>query len=129
MNSDNPAKLTGALLVQKGNAAPSHGVMARPESVGGRPGFADPRPVHAVPASAAKPAVKPVAKPVDGSGRRIGVTLRLDPARHLRLRLAAAHLGLNKQEIMLAALDSYLDRIGGETLDGNCFCLARDTET
>jgi len=52
------------------------------------------------------------------------VTLPLDPARHRRLRLAAAHLDQPESMLMLAALDHYLDSVVSPLLDGRCACLA-----
>jgi len=51
------------------------------------------------------------------------VTLPLDPARHRRLRLAAAHLDQTEDALMVAALDHYLDRVVSVLLDGRCACL------
>jgi hypothetical protein len=50
-------------------------------------------------------------------------SLPLDPARHRRLRLAAAHLDQTEDALMLAALDHYLDRVVSPLLDGRCACL------
>jgi hypothetical protein len=51
------------------------------------------------------------------------VSLPLDPARHRRLRLAAAHLDQTEDALMLAALDHFLDRVVPTLLDGRCACL------
>jgi hypothetical protein len=51
------------------------------------------------------------------------VTLPLDPTRHRRLRLAAAHLDQTEDALMVAALDHYLDRVVSVLLDGRCACL------
>ena len=48
---------------------------------------------------------------VASQGRRVAFTLRLDPERHLRLRLASAVLGRSAQEILTEALDSRLDAL------------------
>lgn len=40
---------------------------------------------------------------------RAAFTLRLDPARHLRLRLASAVSGRSSQQLVVAALDAFLD--------------------
>ncbi|NQU69084.1 MAG: hypothetical protein HQ514_00965 [Rhodospirillales bacterium] len=52
------------------------------------------------------------------------MTLRLDPGRHLKIKLAAAHLNLNLQEIMIDALDRYLARVIPSNLGVVCNCLA-----
>lgn len=46
-------------------------------------------------------------------GRRAAVTLRLDPARHVRLRLACALAGRSAQAILSEALDAYFETIPG----------------
>ena len=51
------------------------------------------------------------------------ITLPLDPTRHRRLRLAAAHLDQTEDALMIAALDHYLDRVVSVLLDGRCACL------
>lgn len=49
-----------------------------------------------------------------GSHERIAMTVRLDHDRHLRLRVFAAHVNRSSQEILTAALDSYLDAQGAD---------------
>jgi hypothetical protein len=51
------------------------------------------------------------------------VTLPLDPSRHRRLRLAAAHLDQTEDALIVAALDHFLDRVISVLLDGRCACL------
>lgn len=60
-----------------------------------------PRPIRAkiVPLPARAPAV---------AGRKAAFTLRLDPDRHMRLRLACAVLGRSAQQIVTVALDEAL---------------------
>ncbi len=101
------ASLTAALLVAKGAAAPSAGGRGS-----GRGATLEFRP-------------KPVREPSDGNGEdgMIRVTLRLPTARHLRLRLAAAHLGRNNQALMLAAIDHYIDNVLPLLIAGRCACL------
>ena len=55
--------------------------------------------------------------------------LPLDPARHRRLRLAAAHLDQTEEVLMLAALDHYLDSMVSALLDGRCACLEEGRTT
>ena len=67
------------------------------------------KPVH-VPAptkSVAKTPFKPVVK----SGKRAAFTLRVDPERHLKLRLACAMHNVSAQQFVTQALDEYLDQI------------------
>lgn len=54
-----------------------------------------------------KPQDKPQARPAT-SGRRAAFTLRLDPERHLKLRLAATMRGVSAQALVTDALDAML---------------------
>ncbi len=112
MNRSGPAKLTGALIVKKGDAAPT-GYIMRPSSA---------------PDAEARSLVPDLRRTGAGKGdkqQRIGITVRLDPGRHLRLRLGAAHLNRNLQEFMMEALDKYLDEIGDTEMYGSCACLVQ----
>jgi hypothetical protein len=94
------AALTASLLTRKGDAVPSR--------------------LFAVP-TAASPAPRPEPRPAPTpSGPRRRLTLRLEHDRHLRLKLAAAHLGLSLQDVILAALDDHLPRVAP------CVCLRGD---
>jgi hypothetical protein len=95
MNQFAAASLGEALLVVKGAAAPSRGV---------------------------SPRVRRAGREEDGRAR---VTMRLEEARHRRLRLAAAHLHKSAQAVLLAALDHYLERILPGVLHEPCPCLDR----
>jgi len=49
--------------------------------------------------------------PADGAARtRVAFTLRLDPARHGRLRQLAAQQARSAQQVLIEAFDRYLDR-------------------
>lgn len=126
------AALTGALLANKGSAAPSNSVSAYLEKY--------PSATQSLPKTPSDPPadtlleagrrVAPVAVLSDeGNGgtaqMRAKLSVRLDQARHLRLKLAAAHLRRSSQAIMLDALDVYLSTIVPAT-DGNCPCLSDD---
>jgi hypothetical protein len=76
-------------------------------------------PVPVAPALAVQTVVQPAPlalveraceKPVPPA--RKAMTLRLDPAQHLRLRVLSAYERRSAQEIMVQALTSYLDRHG-----------------
>ncbi len=57
----------------------------------------------------ARPAAKPAAHPAPAiAGRRAAFTLRLDPERHLKLRLAATMRGVSAQALVTDALDALL---------------------
>lgn len=50
--------------------------------------------------------------------------MRLDPRRFIRLSLAAQKLDLNSQEVMVAALDTYLDALDEEVFS-DCACMKK----
>jgi hypothetical protein len=62
-----------------------------------------------VPASAPRRAPRPRAAP--GSKAKAAFTLRLDPERHLKLRLACAVDGRSAQQLVTDALDQLLERM------------------
>ena len=45
------------------------------------------------------------------AGRKAAFTLRLDTDRHLRLRLASAVTGQSSQQLVIAALDAFLETL------------------
>jgi hypothetical protein len=99
------ASLTASLLVAKGAATPTR--TRRPLDIGGTIERLDrPRREHG-----------------EGGDGTIRVTLRMNRARHLRLRLAAAHLGRSNQALMLAAVDYYIDNLLPLLMAGHCACL------
>lgn len=124
------ARLNGDLLSRKGDARPVPDLATGPAAGLGTPGGFSPRPAPAavdprsaepIPETAADlpqgicaPALK-----CDKFGR-VRISLRLDPERHLRLRLLAAHGCLSLQEALIAALDAYL---GEEAQYFSCKCL------
>ena len=81
-----------------------------PEADGAEP-LGEPAPVVIIPQRAAAPAParprKPRAEP--GSKGKAAFTLRLDPSRHLKLRLACAVTGRSAQQLVTDALDQLLD--------------------
>ena len=126
------ASLSSGLLARKGQARPamrpqgfdSMVTPPREEDLGWNDMGADQ--VHAAPAiardvpsvQAAEPARAPVAaaeivhlpvvRAAAGSKGRSAFTLRLDPVRHLRLRLAAALRHRSAQALVTEALDAFL---------------------
>lgn len=122
MNAPEAASLTSALLVRKGAAVPAgyvslaavvRGVRAPETEESGVAALTDvseaspPRPRRR--RSAADP--------------RVRISLRLDDERHLKLKLTAAHLHKKLQDVVIAALDGYLDQIGPAVMNGSCACL------
>lgn len=109
------ASLSGQLLARKGTARPSAAV---PRSAG-----ADIPSTPRAPLRLAPPQEPPA------SGERARISLRLDPERHRRLRLAAAHLDCSLQDLLIAALDEHLSGLhlgcpcfqeGGEACQNGC---------
>jgi hypothetical protein len=98
------ASLSGRLLARKGTARPSAAV---PRSAGAETSLPSRAPLRLAP---------PQEPPA--SGERARISLRLDPERHRRLRLAAAHLDCSLQDLLIAALDEHLS---GLRLGCPCF--------
>jgi hypothetical protein len=117
------ASLTSALLVRKGRAVPA-GYVSLASAVRGQqpaqeePALEAPLATVAAPASAPRRAARPRKR-----DPRARISLRLDDERHLKLKLTAAHLHKKLQEIVIAALDGYLEQIGPAVMNGNCACL------
>jgi len=63
------------------------------------------------PVSAPAPRRAPRPRSAPGSKGKAAFTLRLDPARHLKLRLACAVGGRSAQQFVTDALDQLLDRM------------------
>jgi predicted DNA-binding protein len=99
------ASLTSSLLVTKGTAAPS-AERAPLDLVGN---------VQSLP--------QPPRERVGAGEERMRVSLRMSAERHLRLRLAAAHLGRSNHALMLAAIDHYIDTVLPLLMAGHCACL------
>jgi hypothetical protein len=79
---------------------------------------AEVRPVAVAPIVVAAPAARraPRTRAAAGSKAKAAFTLRLDPDRHLRLRLACAVDGRSAQQLVTDALDQLLERM--PELDG-----------
>jgi hypothetical protein len=112
---DAPAKLSGALLARKGLAAPS--------------GFAPPRLIEQVGGNVVSVARAPAPRPAADTsgtdeGKRLRVSMRVDPELHLRLRLTAAYLQRSVQCLMKEALDRHLDQLAPEVIQDPCVCQA-----
>jgi hypothetical protein len=82
-----PPRLDSGLIVRKGEAAPAINSSARPL------GEADVISLRAIP---------------KGIAGTIAVTVRLDPARYERLKLHGVRNRKSNQEILVAALDTFL---------------------
>ncbi|MES2753032.1 MAG: hypothetical protein V4659_00035 [Pseudomonadota bacterium] len=115
------ASLSSGLLARPGQAKPA----MRPQVFNYAPvedlgwndmGHAEPAPVPPVLIERARldvvapppQPIKPTPAPVS-HGHKAAFTLRLDADRHLRLRLASAVVGRSSQQLLVAALDAFLD--------------------
>ncbi len=130
MHAKEPARLTSALLVRKGDAAPSIGVtelgLASFAHDWTRAQAAAAKSYPKTPANragAASDRSPPQAK------KRVALTLRLDHDRHRRLRLLAALEGRKMHDILIDALDDCLARLGGQDRFAGCVCLHGGTKT
>ena len=97
MSRSDAAELTAALMSRKGEAQPSRLFVMTP----------------------LVPAPRRDGPEAPAEDRR-RLTLRLDRERHMRLKFAAAHLGISLQDLMIAALDAHLAR------EAPCICCAVD---
>lgn len=68
-----------------------------------------PAPVSILPIAAPKPRQAPKPRAAPGTKAKAAFTLRLDPQRHLRLRLACAVSGRSAQRLVTDALDELLE--------------------
>lgn len=87
--------LSSPLISRKGEAIPAVAAPAPPPP--------EPPPVFVAPPSSS---VSPVPKGTVGT---IAVTVRLDPARYERLKLRGVRHRQSNQDMLVAALDAYLD--------------------
>ena len=71
----------------------------------------EPAPVAVLPTPAPAPRRAPRPRSAPGSKAKAAFTLRLDPSRHLKLRLACAVDGRSAQQIVTDALDQLLGRM------------------
>ena len=122
------ATLSAGLLARKGDARPSivnptdpHPIRdAEPLAARGGPAGSLCGIGRLAPSESADAAADGVRRDRHGRAR---ISLRLDPARHRRLRLASVHLDASIQDILTAALDAYLSG-----LDLHCPCVEQGHE-
>jgi hypothetical protein len=122
-----PARLTSGLLARKGQALPTGGFAhARLNLVPRLPAAAKPEqhrcgtplPREALLPELRRPAPEPSRRPAPARDDRVALTLRLDRARYTRLKILAARRARSGQELLLRALDAYL-----EACAVDCACL------
>jgi hypothetical protein len=132
MNMAQPARLTGELLARKGQALPTGGfACAKLDLVPPLPSATrleqqrdgTPAPREALRPDPRRPAAvhEPSRPSAHGGDDRVALTLRLDRARYTRLRILAARRARSGQEVLLNALDAYLEACATE-----CTCLRRE---
>jgi hypothetical protein len=117
------ARLTSALLARRGQAFPTGG-FACPTIDLGQPlpapdKLSAPRRGMALARGALATQLQPLRRsPRHSDDGRVALTLRLDRERHRRLRIFAARHERTSQEVILRALDVYLEAFGAD-----CACL------
>jgi predicted DNA-binding protein len=110
------ASLHTGLLASKGAAQPSRGV-AHPLIER----LANTAPAKVTPTVAPQIINAPTVASTVAAGGRLSV--RVDEKLQLRLRLASAHVGKNRQTILLEAIDHYLDKVLPTYLHDRCPCI------
>ena len=125
MSMGGPAVLSSALMARKGSAAPTGYTAMRPQDVNvtrsANENAGNPSPVTKPPVTTA--AATDIRGPTSTDSRRMRVSVRLDRERHLKLKLTSAHLQNSLQDIIVDALDRYLEQISPEVLRSECACL------
>jgi hypothetical protein len=117
------AALTGSLIAAKGEAQPmSSGAWASPAGPAEMPGL---RVVHDRVATKHRHLrIENAMLQAEALHAKLNrVTVRLHPARYLRAKLAAVHMGCTLQELFRRALDTYLDHAAQTVREGDCACL------
>jgi hypothetical protein len=108
-----PARLTSTLLARKGQALPAAGFSTRAAGAV-RPGLLE------VVGGCANPGVAGLRHGRSGyPDPRVAMTIRLDRERHVRLKVFAALHDRNCQEVLIEALDAYLQACGAD-----CACMS-----
>ena len=129
-----PARLTGELLARKGQALPTGGfAYAKLDLVPPQPsaarleqqrcGTSLARDALLPDLRRPAPAHQPGRRRESADDERVALTLRLDRARYTRLKILAARRSRSGQELLLTALDAYLDACATD-----CACLRRESE-
>jgi hypothetical protein len=120
MQAKPAAALASGLLARKGEAVPTSLVLL---PMVARAPAGEIKPELSVP----RDGVRGGKPPGGGVAPAVKLSLRLDGDRHRRLRIAALHLGRSGQQILVEALDAYLERSAEAILGGQCACLRRNS--
>jgi hypothetical protein len=127
MNMAQPARLTAELLARKGQALPTGGFAHAKLDLVPPPPSAARLEQQRCGSSLTREALLPdLRRPVPGrpehlDDERVALTLRLDRARYTRLKILAARRARSGHEVLLNALDAYL-----EACATDCACLRRE---
>jgi hypothetical protein len=126
-----PARLTGELLARKGEALPTGGfAYAKLDLVPPQPSAAGLEQQRCGTSLAREALLPDLRRPAprhepgwrpEHDDERVALTVRLDRARYTRLKILAARRARSGQELLLTALDAYL-----EACATDCACLRRD---
>lgn len=118
-----PARLSSGLLARKGEAFPAGGFAAagiglsQPlPSPHARPRSCRPQASSAIGGVALPPTAPEIAR-----HERVALTVRLDPVRHARLRIFSARRRRTCQDVVIEALDAYLQACGPD-----CACMRHE---
>jgi hypothetical protein len=131
MKTMKAASLTSSLLATKGEASPAGFLAPADLSLpfvhsGMRPTLV---PAPAGSSGGGPKARKRGAAPSTSDRmRQVHISFRIDPQRHLRLKLVAAHRKQSLRDCLIEAVDLYLDGIAPTVRDGRCDCLAAQDE-
>jgi hypothetical protein len=112
------AALTAGLLARKGAATPATLAPRQPVFAAGLDA-----PTVPFGKAAPFPVSERTASEIAHAAHRQRLTLRLDDRRHLHLRLMSAHFALSRQELIVRALDEFLERHAAGTSAEHCQCL------
>ncbi len=118
-----PARLSSGLLARKGEAFPAGGFataaigLARLPAPQARSRPCVPDPSSSIEQARPWPPAGP-GKPKTDKDERVALTVRLDPARHTRLKIFCARRRRTGQDVMIKALDAYLQAFGPD-----CACV------
>lgn len=120
-----PARLTSGLLARKGQALPAGGFAAtgidlkQPLPSRVRPRPCSPDHLHALERPAATRPDTPEPNPMrPRQQERVALTVRLDTTRHAKLKILAARQHRSARDVIVEALDAYVDACGAE-----CACM------
>ena len=133
MTNSRPASLTASLLTRKGQVGPARAAPSVSLSSMEPGPSSNPVSVLTIPLSPLDRDPKityPVeVEPQQTGGKRVRISLRLDPERHLRLKVLATHESQTLQGILVKALDTYFQGFDLTEVDRLCRSLSKGKST